>query len=323
MISNRILYDILEVDVNASQKQIKKAYLRKMKTIYPSHDLRTIEEQNCQSIIDAYSILSDPEKRKLYDEHGLSINTQTTFDNNPAFNIFGNMNMDLFSKQRTEDIFYTINVTLEDLYKGKTVNLLIKRNIICAQCKGDQISNGCKVCNDKKLIEEKKKITVNIEPGMEDGEKITFYGCSDEDFNKETGDFIACLHLIEHPIFKRKNDNLLMTKKINLYDALAGSKIKIDLIDGRSVVLSPEPNETVQNDSVKRIKNEGMPKRNNPHEKGDLFIKFEVEFPQKSQLSPQFFTELKKCIQPSNNEFDPVLNDQNVEMINSNINEFD
>lgn len=332
MFLNKILYDFLGVDTNASQEQIKLAYRKNVKRFYPSHDtgLESIKDKNFQSMSDAYSILNDPEKRKLYDQYGLTINTQKKSDDNHFFNIFGNFDFDFTPKYKTDDINHVINVTLEDLYKGKEVNLLIRRNIICLECKGNQYNETCKVCSKchgEKLIEEKKIITVNIEPGMEDGEKITFYGCSDEDLYKETGNFVVCLHQVDHPVFKRKKDNLLMTKKINLYDALAGSKIKIDLLDGRSVLLAPDPNEIIKKDSAIKIEHEGMQKRNDISEKGDLFIKFEVEFPTKSQISPQLLNELRKCFPPSNDEDDPnIINQKDIqqaEMINSNINEFD
>lgn len=306
MILNKILYDFLGVDPDASQDQIKLAYRSNVKRFYPSHDngFESLKEKNFQSMSDAYSILSDPQKRQLYDKYGLTINTQMQSDDNHIFNIFGN-----FNYNKTDDINHVINVTLEDLYKGKNVNLLIRRNIICPECKGNQgndIKKVCPMCHGEKLIEEKKKITVNIEPGMEDGEKITFYKCSDEDLYKETGDFIVCLHQVEHPIFTREKNNLLMTKKINLYDALAESMIKIDLLDGRSIFLSPDPNEIIKKDSLIKIEHEGMPIRNNISEKGDLLIKFEVELPSKSQISPQFLNELRKCFHPLNDEVDSI-----------------
>ena len=86
-----------------------------------------------------------------------------------------------------------------------------------------------------------------------------------------------------------------MVKKITLSEALVGCKFAFDHLDGRKIVVSTEQNQVIIPDSVKIIQREGMPKRGNQFDKGDLYIKFEIEFPKSSQLTGEVVDALKKC----------------------------
>lgn len=194
--------------------------------------------------------------------------------------------------------------------------MISRQYVVCSKCngKGETINqeDKCKCCKGTKITNEKKNITVHVEPGMEDGDQIRFPGCSDEKPHAETGDLIVVLHLKKHKVFTRKHDNLLMMKKITLSQALLGEKFTFDHLDGRKIVVSPEINEIITPNSTKIIHREGMPRRENQFEKGDLFIKFEIEFPNSAQLSPDFINVLKNSL-PQNNEANEIdMNDDNV-----------
>ena len=109
------------------------------------------------------------------------------------------------------------------------MGFMIQRQIIpCTKCRGTGEIIGendrCHHCLGKKVEKEKKRITVHIEPGMEDGDQIKFLGCSDEAPNADRGDVIIVLHLKKNDLFIRNHDNLLMVKKITLSEALVGFK---------------------------------------------------------------------------------------------------
>ena len=194
---------------------------------------------------------------------------------------------------------------------------MIQRQIItCSRCKGSghiiDEKDKCKHCNGNKIVNEKKIITVHIEPGMEDGDQIKFLGCSDEAPNAETGDLIVVLHLLKNDRFIRKNDNLLMIKKISLSEALLGCQFTFDHLDGRKIVVTSEPNQVITPHSVKIIQREGMPKRGNQFEKGDLYIKFDIEFPKSEQITNELKEALKICIPTHKVEDEVNLNDEDV-----------
>lgn len=99
------------------------------------------EPDNFPILIEAYQILKDPEKRAIYDKYGHDAAKksdsfyESTFDSQCFFNNpFTSNNI-----KKTKDIFYLLNITLEDLYKVKEVNLQLKRKIICNKCKGTGI----------------------------------------------------------------------------------------------------------------------------------------------------------------------------------------
>lgn len=95
-------------------------------------------------------------------------------------------------RPRTKDLHFTLNVTLEELYTGKTKKLAVKRKKIVEDING------------KNIVEEKKKLLVKIEPGMQDEQVITFNHQADEKEGYETGDIIITLACSEHDIYERK-----------------------------------------------------------------------------------------------------------------------
>lgn len=190
------------------------------------------------------------------------------------------------------------------------IGFMIQRQVVvCSRCKGTgeiiKEEDKCKHCNGHKVAKEKKLITVHIEPGMEDGDHIKFLGFSDEAPNAETGDLIVILNLMKNDQFIRNHDNLMMIKKITLSEALLGFQFTFNHLDGRKIVVSSEPNQIITPHSIKVIQHEGMPKRGNQFEKGDLYIKFEIEFPNSSQITNEFKDALKTCL-PTKNEVDEI-----------------
>ena len=208
---------------------------------------------------------------------------------------------------------------------------MISRTITtCPKCKGTGESvdpkDKCEHCNGQKIEEEKKIITVHVEPGMEDGDQITFPGCSDEAPDAETGDLIIILRLKKHSVFTRNHDDLLITKNITLSEALLGTRFAIDHLDGRKIVVSTDPNQVIVPNSVKLIEREGMPRRGNQFEKGNLFVKFEIDFPKSTKLTNDFKEALQKCLPPPNETSGLDMNDENVfpvTMHDANMKEFE
>lgn len=85
---------------------------------------------------------------------------------------------------------------------------------------------------------------------QENGEKIIFPECSDEDLEYKTGDFIVELHQIENPNFKRNKEKLLLTKKINLCNALLPKDFSIVFLDGRKIIVSQDPKKIITPNSI-------------------------------------------------------------------------
>ncbi|KAL1871448.1 hypothetical protein VTK73DRAFT_2056 [Phialemonium thermophilum] len=176
------LYELLGVDKNASQDEIKKAYRKLALQHHPDkvpEDQRAESEVKFKAVTQAYEILRDEEKRHLYDTHGMA-----AFDpsrgggpggpepdlNDILAQMFG-MNMGGMPggpggprrPRRGPDEEQEYKVTLEELYKGKTVKFAANKKVVCPQCKGtgarDKVKpNKCDRCRGAGMQEAFRQI---------------------------------------------------------------------------------------------------------------------------------------------------------------------
>ena len=169
---------------------------------------------------------------------------------------------------RTKDLQFTLNVTLEDLYSGKVKKLAVRRKKI--------LTDGKK----KSTVEEKKKISINIEPGMFDEQVITFNGQADEKEGYKTGDIVITLACAEHDEFEREGNNLLIEKTISLAEAY-DCKMTITHLDGKEINVISTPINIFgeELECYRKLKGFGMPVFGSDNEYGDLIIKFKVVIP--------------------------------------------
>jgi len=195
--------------------------------------------------------------------------------------------------------------------KGRGVHIKVQQigpgmmqqmQTMCADCQGEgehfNSKDRCKNCNGHKVERKKKILEVHIDKGMRDGQKITFHGEGDQEPGLEPGDVVIVLDQKEHPVFQRQDDNLMMKMDIKLVDALCGFKRTILTLDKRTLVICSQPGEVVKPGEMKCIQNEGMPIYRNPCERGQLFIQFEVEFPEKDWLPEHLMYQLENLLPP-------------------------
>jgi DnaJ family protein A protein 2 len=162
MVQNTKLYDILGVTQNASEDEIKKAYKGLSKEWHPDKNQHRVEEatKKFQEITEAYAILSDKDKRRNYDTHG-TMEDMPNFDPSDIFasafggnnfrNMFGSNFNPFGSRQSQEDIIVEQNVTLDDIYNMKKINIKYKQKVFCVKCNGSGSRDGrtqeCSGCN--------------------------------------------------------------------------------------------------------------------------------------------------------------------------------
>jgi DnaJ family protein A protein 2 len=173
---------------------------------------------------------------------------------------------------------------------------------VCNDCggKGEQIKeeDKCKECKGKKVTKEKKILSVYVDKGMRHGQKVVFSGESDEAPGQEPGDIIFVLVEKKHEVFKRNGNDLFMELTIPLIEALGGFSFTIKHLDERVLVVKSEKGEIINPGETRVIPNEGMPIHKRPMENGNLFIKFNVEFPKPGSLSPSHIQQLEKVLPP-------------------------
>jgi len=173
----------------------------------------------------------------------------------------------------------------------------------CSDCggKGEVIDkkDRCPGCSGKKTIDEEKVIEVHVDKGMKEGQRITFSREGDQAPGIIPGDIVVILKLkSEDSLFQRSGEDLIMSHKINLLESLTGFEFTINHLDDRVLVIKTKPGEVTTPDSVRVIPNEGMPRHKNPFIKGNLFIKFTVEFPNSFSLTEEQISNLAKALPP-------------------------
>nr|XP_031859221.1 uncharacterized protein CI109_005417 [Kwoniella shandongensis]KAA5526293.1 hypothetical protein CI109_005417 [Kwoniella shandongensis] len=166
--------------------------------------------------------------------------------------------------------------------------LLGKMKTTCPECDGEgkrlREKEKCKKCKGKKVVKEKKRIEFMIDPGTEDGERIALRGEGDEAPDIPAGDVIFLIRHLPHPSFRHhpgSAGSLQIVLSIRLSESLLGfSRVLFIHLDGRGIhVTSKRGERIIQPGSVWVIKGEGMPIRGKGGRKGDMYVRFEVEFP--------------------------------------------
>lgn len=194
------------------------------------------------------------------------------------------------------DIVVDLFVTLKDLYVGREISTVRDKSVYkpaagTRKCKCKQklvtrqlgpgmfqqyTQQECEECPAVKLEREKDNITVHVEPGMVDGQEITFFEEGEPMVDGEAGDLRFKVRTLSHAVFKRVGSDLHMNKTISLVDALTGFNKAFKHLDGHKVTLATEG--VTRPGSVQKIEGEGMPVFDSA-KKGDLYVTYTVDFP--------------------------------------------
>jgi DnaJ family protein A protein 2 len=181
MVKDTTLYNRLEIEPDANETQIKKAYNKLSKVWHPDKhpaDKKDEAEAKFKEITEARDVLLDKEKRTMYDQVGMDVFKQPEGNNNPFGDMFGGMggfpgmpggfmpggfmpggfpgmpgSFNGMNRQGPENIIEIINVTLEQLYNEESVNVNYKQKVSCVKCDGEGSKDGTKTtcggCNGK------------------------------------------------------------------------------------------------------------------------------------------------------------------------------
>ncbi len=283
-------YQILDVSRNASQEEIKKAY-RKLAAKY--HPDRNPGDKNAEEMFkkinEAHSVLSDPEKRKLYDRYGEQWkqfqqaegakggkhyqNTNYYDDNFSQYQ--GSFN-DIFGDRFTDDIFSS--------FFGREYNPFGERFKNVYQHRGQDIKAELDISLEEAYHGTTKVFRINdqtiklrIKPGAEEGQILKLKGKGAPGINGGPhGDLLITVRIKEHPLFKRKGFDLYCDLPVDLYTAILGGKVELQTLKGRVKIDIPAESE---NGKVIRLNGLGMPKNAEKSNFGDLYVKLNVRLP--------------------------------------------
>lgn len=138
----------------------------------------------------------------------------------------------------------------------------------------------CTICKGKKVLYHLRNLDVNVDKGMKDTQRILLKGETEQYPGPQTGDLVVILEQKVHDVFHRSGDNLYLTKTIGLAEALCGLNIVVRHLDGRDLIITHPPGCVIKPDDVKGVSGEGMPVYRKPFKKGNLYVKFDITFPE-------------------------------------------
>ncbi len=346
-------YDVLGVERSASQRDIKRAYHEMARKYHPDVSDAHDAESHFKEINEAYQVLSDPEKRNVYDRFG-----HDGLEGGPAGFGFGSLRdtIEIFGEfldpsfgfsrgrrrgpRRGTDLRYDLRLTFEEAVFGCEKSIEITRREVCPECKGTGARPGtspsrcsncngrgqvrqeqysifgslvsvtdcpvchgegtvvdepCSRCHGNKQVRITRELSVGIPPGVDNGTRIRLVGEGEAgERGGPRGNLYIVLDVEPHPIFHRRDDDILVEVEINVAQAALGAKIEVPTLEGEEMI---DIDPGTQTDTVLRLANKGVPhvKRSG---RGDELVLLRVAIPKKlTREQRDLFRELGETLE--------------------------
>jgi molecular chaperone DnaJ len=327
-------YETLGVASTASAEEIKKGYRKMAMKYHPDRNPGNAEaEEKFKAAAEAYEVLSDTEKRQIYDrygEDGLKNRGYHAHNAEDVFSNFSDIFEDLFGfgggggrRQKQSgtipgaDLRYDLTIAFMEAvhgtnkeieitkpetcwtcegtglrpgYQSKSCTLCHGRGQVmrsqgffrlsttCPQCQGagEIITDPCQDCSGNGLVNKKKKVSLKIPAGVDNGARMRLQG-EGQGGRKggHAGDLYVIIHVDPHELFERDGENIYLALPISMVQAALGDKIDIPTIHGQKTITIPKG--TQANDTL-LLKTEGVPSLRG-HGRGDMTVVFKVTTP--------------------------------------------
>lgn len=271
-------YQALEITKSATDKDIKAAYRKMARKYHPDVNTNDKDAQKkFQEINQANEVLSDPEKRKKYDQYGKDWKHADQFQSQGQGRTSNSRNTGQqdhsgsFSDQNFSDFFSSMfgkssGQSRQANFKGQNFNAELRLNLrdVYTTQKQTITVNG-------------KNIRLTIPAGIENGQTIKIKGHGGPGINGgPNGELFLTFSIANDPEFKRVGNDLYKNVEIDLYTAVLGAEIMVDTMSGK--VKLPVKPET-QNSTKVKLKGKGFPVYKNENQFGDLYITYTVKIP--------------------------------------------
>uniref|UniRef100_A0A7S3R873 J domain-containing protein n=1 Tax=Dunaliella tertiolecta TaxID=3047 RepID=A0A7S3R873_DUNTE len=293
-------YSILGVSKGASPEDLKKAYRKLAIKHHPDKnaDNREAAAEKFKEVGEAYEVLSDPQKKEIYDQYGEEglkqggpggpggfagarnaedifrefFGGSSPFNDDPFESFFGGGGFGPYGgrassmgPRKPRPIEMQLGCTLEELFTGCTKRMKIHR----------RTSRG----------PVSEVLEISIKAGWKKGTRITFPEKGDEVPGAAAADIVFILEEKPHSRFKRDGNDLIHTANLLLVDALCGTTLQIPYLDGSSVELPLT--DVISLLSIKVIRGKGMPIAKSPGTTGNMLVNFKIIFPRSTQISDE------------------------------------
>jgi molecular chaperone DnaJ len=295
MAGKRDYYQVLGVSRTATADEIKKAYRKLAMKFHPDKNPNDkVAEEKFKEISEAYEVLADEKSRQLYDQYGFAgaqfAEQGQGFGGGPRpggfsyhfggagasgadfQDLFGDVFSEFFGGQargrggagrsarpeKGADLKYNLKISLEEAAKGCEKQIYFVR--------------------EKDGKEESAKLAVKVPAGVKEGQRLRLAGEGDGGLRGgPPGDLFVVIHIDEHPLFRREENDVYLDLPISFVDAALGCEKEVPTLTSKVVVKIPPGTHTGQ---TLRLKGRGLPKIGSS-EVGDMLVRVIVDVPNK------------------------------------------
>jgi len=306
-LTSRDYYQILGIDRSASADDIKKAFRRLARQYHPdlhSGSKKAEMEKKFKELNEAHEVLSDPDKRKKYDQYGAQWEQAEAFEKARkqagARGFGGQESSGGFSGEGFSDIFENlfsgrgrgggrgfavpggdletdVDLTLREVLTGVTKRVSLREPSTCPVCQGSGEYRGrtCPTCEGTGVKTESKTIEVKIPAGVQDGTRVRVAGKGQPGMNGgKRGDLYLHVTIPPDPIFRRQGSDVHVALPVYPWEAALGAEVMAPTLTEPVKVKVPPGS---RSESKLRLKGKGLPSAAGGH--GDMFLTLQIVMP--------------------------------------------
>lgn len=333
----RDYYEVLGVQRNVSEEEVKRAYRKLAVKFHPDKNPDDPHaEEKFKEIGEAYDVLMDADKRAAYDRFGHAAFAQGTAARggfHDPFDIFrevfggagggifetffGGVGTRAEDRQRGSDLRYDMQIELEEAAFGVEKEIEIQKLDTCDKCQGSGAEPGsrtincpacggrgqvissrgffqvsqtcprcrglgqiiekpCRQCHGEGRVEKLSRVMLKIPPGIADGSRLRSSRNGEAGTRGAPhGDLYVVIHIKEHKVFQREDDDLYCEVPISFSSAALGGEVDVPTLEGKAHLKVPAGTQSGQ---IFKLRGKGIINVNG-RERGDLLARLIVEVP--------------------------------------------